>query len=134
MDEEVTMSRADLIWNRAALEQGGPNPRPGDEALASMLLAHGLTMNGGVLHAAEALLPGDLAKALESYSYFGLSGIAEVFERAQSEIATPSDEELADEIESQLDADYHRLVPSDDTLVRAFERTLSDHPMEFAKL
>jgi hypothetical protein len=43
------MTNADEVWNRAALEGGGPEPREGDVALATLLRAHGLAMNGGVL-------------------------------------------------------------------------------------
>jgi hypothetical protein len=46
---------ADLIWNRAALEAGGIKPRRGDVAIVSLLYAHDLVMNGGVLHATELL-------------------------------------------------------------------------------
>jgi hypothetical protein len=44
---------ADHVWNRAALDGGGPKPRDGDRALADLLLAHGLIMNGGLGHALE---------------------------------------------------------------------------------
>ena len=45
------MTSADRVWNRAALEGGGASPGPGDRALASLLLVHGLVINGGVHHA-----------------------------------------------------------------------------------
>ena len=53
----MQLSLADQIWNRAALESGGPAAREGDRALAALLLAHGMVMNGGVGHALEVLSP-----------------------------------------------------------------------------
>ena len=61
----------DLIWNRAS-EGGGANPQAGDLALAALLRAHGLTMNGGVLHAVERLQPSELQDAASGYRFFGL--------------------------------------------------------------
>ena len=39
---------ADLIWNRAALENGGETPACGDVALALLLTVHGFVANSGV--------------------------------------------------------------------------------------
>jgi hypothetical protein len=44
---------ADVIWNRAALDAGGPCPRHGDAALSAVLGLHGLAMSGGLLDAVE---------------------------------------------------------------------------------
>ena len=48
------MTPVDIIWNRA-WKGVGPNACSGDRALAALLKAHGLAMNGGVLHAVECL-------------------------------------------------------------------------------
>ena len=64
------------VWNRAALHRGGDSPRPGDSALAALLLAHGYAMNGGVAHAAECLGSDELRAACEGYAFFGLDDIA----------------------------------------------------------
>src|SRR3546814_2272427 len=70
----------DQIWNRAALEVGGTNPREGDKALASLLLLHGMAMNGGIDHAVEVLTPLEFSAALAGFRYFGLVRIAELLE------------------------------------------------------
>jgi hypothetical protein len=62
------LSTADRVWNRAALDAGGSPPREGDRALAALLLAHGMIMNGGVDHAVEALSAEELA-AFDSVPY-----------------------------------------------------------------
>ena len=49
------LSEADLVWNRAAMEAAGEQPRQGDVAPASLLSLHNLAMNGGLLHAIERL-------------------------------------------------------------------------------
>ena len=38
----MNQSDADKVWNRAAMQGGGDSPGPGDRALASLLLLHGL--------------------------------------------------------------------------------------------
>src|SRR3546814_13999228 len=73
----------DQIWNRAALEVGGTNPREGDKALASLLLLHGMAMNGGIDHAVEVLTPLEFSAALAGFRYFGLVRIAELLERSE---------------------------------------------------
>ena len=40
------LTKADKVWNRAALESGRENPLPGDVALADLLQAHGMITNG----------------------------------------------------------------------------------------
>jgi hypothetical protein len=64
------LSLADRIWNRAC----GQDPLrtlPGDRALADLLFAHGLAMNGGVLHAVECLTESELSDAQAGFSYSG---------------------------------------------------------------
>ena len=65
-----------LFWadyNRAALQAGGDSPGPGDCALASLLLLHGLVMNGGVPHALQSVGPSELLAAAEGYAFFGFN-------------------------------------------------------------
>lgn len=52
------LSDSDRIWNRAALENGGREPRAGDRSLAALLAFHGLAMNGGVSHATHVVSRG----------------------------------------------------------------------------
>ena len=44
---------ADGIWDRAAVERGGPSPHPRDAALSAVLALHNLPMSGGLLDAVE---------------------------------------------------------------------------------
>ena len=124
----LAMSPADRIWNRAALERGGPSPRAGDRALAALLLVHGLVMNGGVLHAIEHLSSREVNEALDGFRFFDLHGPAEVLAQAlATDVAACSDEtELA------LDAVYGSQVPNDDTIVKCFEAHFRVHPESYA--
>jgi hypothetical protein len=56
------MTQADMIWNRACGEDS-LRALPGDRALADLLNAHGLAMNGGVLHAIECMSAEELSEA-----------------------------------------------------------------------
>jgi hypothetical protein len=127
----MEMSMADLVWNRAALESGGSNPGPGDRALADLLLAHGLVMNGGVLHAIEALTEEELKAAAAGYRYFGLHEVAQML----SETAWPPQDvelEVAENLEEETDRRYWQLVPSDSLLAETFESHYSENPGAFA--
>jgi len=61
----MELSISEKIWNRAAMENGGETPGPGDKTLSSLLLLHGLVMNGGVHHALEELEPDEIAAAVD---------------------------------------------------------------------
>jgi hypothetical protein len=66
------MDSADVIWNRAALENGGPHPRAGDTALSAVLRPHGLAMSGGLLDAVEQLTEAQLDAAETGYGWLRL--------------------------------------------------------------
>lgn len=119
----MKLSRQDHIWNRAAMDAGGPAPREGDSALAALLLLHGMAMNGGLDHAIEVLGSGDYTLALNGFRYFGLDQAAAVLEQARG--ATEHQLE-------KLDAEYGAVVPSDSTLVHAFQVKLLSSPEAFA--
>ncbi|MHB9081794.1 MAG: DMP19 family protein [Pirellulaceae bacterium] len=123
------MTETDAIWNRAAMENGGTNPGRGDRALAALLHAHGIAMNGGVLHAAELLSDDELADAQSGYRFFGFSAVAEVLARARGLL---HDEVDLGRCERELDGEYSNLVPEDATLVRRFEQSYRSHPSDFA--
>ena len=55
------LTDADMIWNWACGE-GPLRSLPGDRALADLLRANGLAMNGGVLHAIGCLTATELAE------------------------------------------------------------------------
>jgi hypothetical protein len=125
------MTNADLIWNRATMDEGRASPFPGDRALSSLLSAHGLAMNGGVLHAVELLSNAQLRAAMEGYSYFGFTESAQLLFRAREIFNRDCDLERH---ELELDREYEQHIPDDTAIVRRFEQRLASHPGEFAPL
>ena len=123
------LTPADLVWNRAAMEDGGESPGPGDVALASMLYAHGLVMIGGMLHAIELLNADELSDAQKGYHYFGLDEVAKLLSRAK--ILFDADENL-DEHESRLDDEYLDCVPDDSSLGQRFEARFATSRSDFS--
>ncbi len=124
------LTQADMIWNRAC----GEDPLqslPGDRALVNLLRAHGLVMNGGVLHAVECLAPSDLSDAESGYRFYGLDAVASLLSRAR--IILEIDRELGD-LEQQLDGQYAEIIPTDSSLVERFEKQLELNPSEYAPL
>jgi hypothetical protein len=122
------MTEADMIWNRAC----GEDPLralPGDRALADLLYAHGLAMNGGVLHAVECMTVEEQSDAEAGYQYYGLAEIASLLSRARVIFEAGDDLEGH---EQQLDGNYTRTVPSDSSLVERFEKGLKTSPSDFA--
>jgi len=119
----LKLSRQDQIWSRACLESGGPSPAAGDTALAALLLAHGLIMNGGVVHALQALSQSQLAAAIAGFNYFGLTAASQLLEQP------PDDTEETEEL---LNALYWQVVPNDETLAHAFRIKLVAFPEVFA--
>ena len=117
------LSMANRVWNRACELVGRPGPQSGDTELSAMLLAHNITMNGGVLHCVEALSVEELDSALHGYRYFGLNDAAEIIEEARS--VPPED---AVEAGDRLDAAYAGAVPTDSLLAATFEAHLRMHP------
>ena len=107
------LSLADRIWNRAC----GPDPLrtlPGDRALADLLFAHGLAMNGGVLHAVECLTASELSDAQAGFSYFGLDAVASLLACAKTILDNGADLGFH---EGELDRRY--LEFADDHLLSA---------------
>lgn len=71
------------IWNRAAMVGGGPRPKAGDKALASLLRCHNEVMSGGMDFAISDSLSADEVRAgIQGYRHFGLDAAAGVFEEA----------------------------------------------------
>lgn len=124
------LTESDMIWNRAC----GEDPLrtlPGDRALADLLRAHGLVMNGGVLHAVECLAVSELTDAQCGYRYFGLETVAALLSRAKTILEADDDSEL---IEQELDQTYLNMIPDDDLLVERFEQHWQRSPSEYAPL
>ena len=118
-DEEVGIE----IWNRAAMGGGGGCPREGDIALRDLLLAHGYVMNGGVIHAAQALSSEELRAACAGYRYLGFAPAAELLE---SVLLHGRRDERA------LDEAYGEHIPSDSTLDVAFNEHRRRYPDSYA--
>lgn len=112
------------IWNRAAIHRGGTEPRPGDVALAALLVAHSLAMNGGVAHAVGCLNVEELRDACEGYAFFGLGEVGRLLMDAASAVGAG---DMSEESELAMDAAYGRLVPDDGILVARFESHYAAH-------
>jgi len=124
------LTEADMIWNRAC----GDDPLralPGDRALADLLYAHGLAMNGGVLHAVECMTAAELSDAEAGYRYYGLDGVASLLSQARAIFEAADD---PGSHEQQLDGDYAFMIPSDSSLVERFNKGLESSPSDFAPL
>jgi len=124
------LTQADMIWNRAC----GEDPLrslPGDHALADLLRAHGLIMNGGVLHAVECLTASELSDAESGYRFYGFDAAASLLSRARTILETDSDLEFH---ERQLDWQYAGIISADSSLVERFQKHLVLHPFEYAPL
>lgn len=124
------LTEADRIWNRAC----GEDPLralPGDRALADLLCAHNLAMNGGVLHAVECLTIEQRLAAEAGYRYFGFEEVASFLSHAQEIFETTDDLES---YEQKLDVEYGHIIPSDTTLVDRFKLRLKSYPLDFAPL
>jgi hypothetical protein len=113
------LTAADQVWNRAT--EGKRQGRPGDAALSALIWAHGLVMNGGVLHCIELLSAEELREAIVGYQYFGIE-VKPIFERAKAARA-----EDTRDLESRLDQEYER-VAADGRLMAAFQTHYAEHP------
>jgi hypothetical protein len=128
---KLRMEKADLIWNRATMENGGKNPCCGDIALSSLLHAHGLIMNGGVLNAVELLTADELSAAQDGFRFFGLDAAAELLLRS-CRLVTAGGDLSADE--PKLDAEYAQHIPDDSALYQVFGQRLRSCPNDFSPL
>lgn len=124
------VDRAARIWNRAALGEA-EEPLAGDRALAAMLMAHGLVMNGGALHAAECLADGELEAALAGYELYGQHEAVSVLREAAACLERGDEGEL-DRREAELEAAYAGAINDDAVLDAAFKAHLLAHPELYA--
>jgi hypothetical protein len=124
---------ADLIWNRAALCNGGESPGIGDAALATALAFHGLAMNSGVLDAVERT-SADHARIEAAFQWLGLQPIAALLASVREDIAAGAldGDERAEALEREADERYSATLPSDATLEAVFRDRLNENPNAFA--
>jgi hypothetical protein len=124
---------ADDVWDRAAMEAGGQDPRAGDSALSGLLSFHSRAMSGGVLDAVETATTEDLAAAEDGFRFFALADAADVVARVRSALAAGDlSESDLEELEGDADSRYAAIVPSDETIVERFESRLRSEPDLFA--
>ena len=126
----MSLSQADRVWNRAAMQAGGTSPREGDKALTALLLFHGLAMNGGVHHALECLGASELEAAKHGFEHYGLVDVAAFLACTDA----PPLVEWTDVSEAAANESYMRMVPDDDYLARRFEAAFNEHPDEYSPL
>src|SRR5260370_407399 len=118
------LTEADMIWNRACGEDP-PRSLRGDRALADLLRAHGLVMNGGVLHAVECLTAAELCSAEAGYRFYGLDGVASFVSRARTIFETGDGLAIH---EQKLDRQSAAMIPSDSSLAERFKERLKSNP------
>lgn len=127
----MNQPHADKVWNRAAMEDGGTSPLEGDLALTSMLLAHGLIMNGGLHHAIDCLEQDEISAAVNGYMFFELSEIGEFIKSVASGLNLT---EWNTENELTANATYSDYVPSDEFLGAKFEAKYKSNPEKFSSV
>lgn len=134
--DDRDMEPSDEVWNRATMAAGGLDPGDGDIAIASVLALHSLAMNGGLLDAVERLSPEQLAAADAGFRWLRLEAAAGVVAMVRQEIEAGAldDERRADELETRADDDYALVIPTDQTIVDAFEVRFAEVPTAFAPI
>lgn len=130
------MDLADTIWNRAALESGGPTPGEGDRALAAALLLHTSAMSGGLLDAVENLTDEELDAAEAGYRWLHVPAASEAIASVRRAIADGAldDPARASAIEMSADNHYDEAIENDAALDNAFRARLSTNPDAFASV
>jgi hypothetical protein len=126
----ASLTQADMVWNRAC----GESPMrslPGDRALADLLRAHGLAMNGGLLHAVECLTVRELSDAEAGYRFYGFDDVPSLLTQARAIFEKGDDLEFH---EKQLDRQYSAIIPAESSIAARFEKLLSTMPTDFAPL
>lgn len=130
------MTDPDEIWNRAC-DPFAPFTHPGDAALAAVLLCHGMAMNGGLLHAVQAMEPEQRERAVAGFRLLGLDAAAGAVEVvARQAAALPGRDPAAEErLEVEAGRRYGEALPDwDETIERAFRAHLQQHPEAYAPL
>jgi hypothetical protein len=106
----------------------------GDAALASVLAVHNLAMSGGLVDAVERSTSADLDAATAGFRWLRLEAAADVIAsvRLAIEAGALDDDDTAQSLEGRADDEYARVVPTDQTLVDAFQVRFADDPFAFA--
>jgi hypothetical protein len=130
------MDLADTIWNRAALESGGPMPGAGDHALAAALRLHSSAMSGGVLDAVENMTDEELDAAEAGYRWLHVPAASEAIAAVRRAIADGAldDPDRASALELSSENHYDEAIEDDAALDNAFRARLGTDPDAFAAL
>ena len=128
------MDHADAVWNRAALDDGGPRPLRGDSALTAVLRLHGLAMSGGLLDAIERLAGPELDAAECGYTWLGYPDAAQVvaFVRDQVRAGALESDDRAERLEQEAGQRYADVISGDAVLRSAVRRRIAEEPSAFA--
>jgi hypothetical protein len=128
------MDRADEIWNRAALDDGGASPSEGDRALAAALHLHAAAMSGGVLDAVETMSPEELDAAEAGFRWLHVPTVAELLSRVRRQVAQGvlEDTEQAARLEFSAEDAYSEAIENDAALEAAFKARLRTDPDAFS--
>lgn len=130
------MDEADTIWNRAALEAGGPTPGVGDEALAAALRLHSSAMSSGVLDAVQNMTDEELDAAEAGYRWLHVPAASEAIAAVRREIAAGAldDDDRASALELSADNHYDEAIEDDAALDNAFRARLGTDPDAFSSV
>ena len=130
------MDVADTIWNRAALESGGPTPGAGDRALAAALRLHSSAMSGGVLDAVEHMTDEELDAAEAGYRWLHVPAASEAIAAVRREIAAGAlrDPDRASALDLSSDDHYDKAIEDDAALDNAFRARLGTDPEAFSSV
>jgi hypothetical protein len=130
------MDVADSIWNRAALESGGPAPGAGDQALAAALRLHSSAMSGGVLDAVQNMTDEELDAAEAGYRWLHVPAASEAIAAVRRAIADGAldDPDAASALELSSENHYDEAIEDDAALDNAFRARLSTDPEAFSSV
>lgn len=123
------------IWNRACLLDQAFDAKEGDLALIHLMKAHGVIMNGGVLHLVERSSELDIEEISAAYCYFKLQMakdiIVEANELLKGSMISESNEEY---FEEKFDSAYATIIPTDEALFNAVQKYYAHNPTKFASV
>jgi hypothetical protein len=130
------MDVADDIWNRAALESGGPAPGEGDTALAAALRLHSSAMTGGVLDAVQHMSDEELDAAEAGYRWLHVPAASEAIAAVRRAIADGAldDQDRTNALELSADDHYDEAIENDAALDNAFRARLRTNPDAFSSV
>ena len=95
-----------------------------ESAASAVWIAHGLVMNGGVLHCVESLSEKELRTAIAGYRLFDLSQAADILVEA-----TRVSADEADAAEGKLDTAYSAAIHDDEFLASHINAAFPSEPL-----